>query len=284
MKIQRFDRIQDFAAQAGSFLAQREAENNVLLGTVGELLEEDAPVDRPPYLATVEEQGRVIGAALCVPPSRLMLSSLDWLAIPALARDVHDRFETLSAVGGESGTSRVFAQEWQQLTGRDFRIWLALRIFALTSVRPVKGVTGHLRLAGPPDRGLLVDWLDAFEVEALGQSDRVQAEQTADKNLAGGSSRLFLWEDGETASMAGCGGPTPNGIRVRSVYTPPRFRRRGYASACVSALSQRLLDEGRRFCFLATDLANPTSNHIYQEIGYEPVIDMNEIVFDQDAS
>jgi predicted GNAT family acetyltransferase len=55
------------------------------------------------------------------------------------------------------------------------------------------------------------------------------------------------------------------------VYTPPELRRRGYASALVAALSRRLLDEGRRFCFLYTDLANPTSNHIYREIGYEEV-------------
>jgi len=55
------------------------------------------------------------------------------------------------------------------------------------------------------------------------------------------------------------------------VYTPPAYRRRGYASACGAALSQLILDAGRRFCFLYTDLANPTSNQIYQQIGYEHV-------------
>ena len=58
------------------------------------------------------------------------------------------------------------------------------------------------------------------------------------------------------------------------MYTPPEFRGRGYASACVAAASQAQLDAGRRFCFLFTDLANATSNHIYQEIGYEPVRDV----------
>jgi uncharacterized protein len=41
----------------------------------------------------------------------------------------------------------------------------------------------------------------------------------------------------------------------------------------VASLSQRLLDEGRTFCFLYTDLSNPTSNRIYIDIGYEPVCD-----------
>ena len=79
--------------------------------------------------------------------------------------------------------------------------------------------------------------------------------------------------EGTVVSMAGFAGPTPNGIRVAWVYTPPDNRGKGFAGACVAALSQKLLDEGRKFCFLYTDLANPISNHVYQRIGYEPVTD-----------
>ena len=68
-------------------------------------------------------------------------------------------------------------------------------------------------------------------------------------------------------------------MRVNAVYTPPGLRGRGYASACVAALSQKLLDEGRRYCFLFTDLANPTSNRIYQAVGYEAVVDVDEYKF-----
>ena len=53
----------------------------------------------------------------------------------------------------------------------------------------------------------------------------------------------------------------------------PEFRGRGYASNCVAALTQKMLDQGRKFCFLYTDLSNPTSNKIYQQIGYRPVCD-----------
>jgi predicted GNAT family acetyltransferase len=79
--------------------------------------------------------------------------------------------------------------------------------------------------------------------------------------------------------MAGYTGSTPNGIRVTAVYTPPERRNRGYASACVAALSQMRLEGGRRFCFLFTDLANPTPNRIYQQIGYRAVCDMDEFTF-----
>jgi predicted GNAT family acetyltransferase len=80
--------------------------------------------------------------------------------------------------------------------------------------------------------------------------------------------------------MAGSTGPTPHGIRIGAVYTPPEYRQRGYASACVAYLSQMMLDSGRKFCFLFTDLSNPTSNHIYQQIGYEPVCDVDNYVFE----
>ena len=96
----------------------------------------------------------------------------------------------------------------------------------------------------------------------------------------------MLWEvDGASVSLAGWGGPTPNGIRVGPVYTPPELRGRGYATALTAEVSQRLLDGrlfvgGRRFCFLYTDLANPTSNAIYERIGYERIAEAAEIVFD----
>jgi hypothetical protein len=64
------------------------------------------------------------------------------------------------------------------------------------------------------------------------------------------------------------------------VYTPPEVRARGYASACVAALTKLLLEGGRRFCFLYTDLSNPTSNSIYQRVGYRPISDVDQYVFD----
>jgi hypothetical protein len=81
-------------------------------------------------------------------------------------------------------------------------------------------------------------------------------------------------------SLAGWGGPTPNGIRIGPVYTPPEHRRRGYGSAVTAAASERNLDRGCRFCFLYTDLANPTSNRIYMDLGYEPVGDSAEYRFE----
>ena len=127
---------------------------------------------------------------------------------------------------------------------------------------------------------LAAAWFHAFGMEAQPHlaGTAAEARANAERWIAGGG--LRLWEDGVVVSMAGASGPTPNGIRVGAVYTPPDKRRRGYASALVAALSQEQLDTGKKFCFLYTDLANPTSNKIYQDIGYEPVCDIDEYIFE----
>jgi predicted GNAT family acetyltransferase len=45
-------------------------------------------------------------------------------------------------------------------------------------------------------------------------------------------------------------------------------------------VSQHLLDSGLRLCFLYTDLTNPLSNRIYQRIGYRPVCEVVDYMFE----
>jgi predicted GNAT family acetyltransferase len=92
---------------------------------------------------------------------------------------------------------------------------------------------------------------------------------------------FFLWEDSKPVALAGITRPTPEGMGVGPVYTPPERRGRGYATSLVAQISQQLLASGRQFCTLFTDLANPTSNSIYQKIGYRPVGDYTVYRFEQ---
>ena len=48
-----------------------------------------------------------------------------------------------------------------------------------------------------------------------------------------------------------------------------------------AAVSAERLASGRTFCFLYTDVANPTSNKIYTDIGYEAVCDSIDYAFDR---
>lgn len=284
MELRRFDDAADFYKRAKGFLLRREAEHNLLLGICAGLLAHPERQEQPPYLATVEAAGEVVAAAVMTPPRGPILSRSDAPAPEALSLLVEDlsrAYPALPTVLGPAEASRAFADLWQRATGRSYHRGLAQRIYQLDAVTPAAPVQGALRRATEVDRALAITWMIAFAEEALGDRDPRMAARMVDLRLTGGAdSGLYLWDDGWAVSLAGYTGPTPRGIRVGPVYTPPAYRGKGYASACVAALSGLLLDGGRTHCFLFTDLSNPTSNHIYQAIGYRPVCDVDEYRFD----
>jgi predicted GNAT family acetyltransferase len=129
------------------------------------------------------------------------------------------------------------------------------------------------------DLALIVEWAVAFNQEALHKSDSLDARLEAERRVR--KQMMYIWElpDGQAVTMAGKTRPISQVMSISLVYTPPPYRGRGYASNCVAALSQHLLDEGWKKCSLVTDLANPVSNSIYQKIGYRPVCDFTEYLF-----
>jgi len=273
MDVRHYADIESFLAAAGGFLAAREAEHNLIYGIAATLREAPDQYTEAPYLATVVDGTAVVAAAIQTPPFRLVLSEVgDPSAVTALAADTVDR--ALPGVLGPVGVVEAFVGARTAAGGAAGAPTMSERIYRLTAVRPPRPVGGTRRLATPADRDLVRSWLDGFMREALGEADPAEVAGMTDRWIAGRGRTLHLWEDGDPVSLCGIGGPTPNGIRIGPVYTPPGSRGRGYASALVAALSQAALDAGRRYCFLFTDAANPTSNHIYQEIGYEHVRDV----------
>jgi uncharacterized protein len=288
--ITRIDDPRDFLARAGSFLEAREAANSLPFGICNTLIR--SPDLYPThYLALVHEDDRILLASVMTPPYNLILAyvldaeapveRLDE-ALDLLARDVQTSYPDLPGVIGQSGVAERFARRWQSLSGQTYAVRFHERAFQLSGVRPVDRPPGALVRATAADRDLLVRWSLDFGREALGDGDLAEAERTVDARLGGDDLQargLYLWVDGAPVSMAGYTGPTPHGIRVGPVYTPPELRSKGYASALVAQMSQALLDGGRSFCFLFTNLANPTANHIYEQIGYEPVVDVDVYQF-----
>jgi predicted GNAT family acetyltransferase len=280
MRIERYDNPSRFYEAVAPFLLEHEAEHCLLFGICANLIGQPGLYGNP-YLAVVKKGEEVIAVVTVTPPYGMVLSNMaDPGALNVIAEDYHQTGRPLPDVLAAKALARAFADEWQARTGYSYKLAIAERVFCLQNVNPVSGVSGHLRRATVEDRGLLVKWIHAFSIEALGIDDRPRIERSVDVALQADLSRRYLWEDGEPVSLVGCGGRTPNGIRIGPVYTPPSLRCRGYASACVAAVSQLLLDEGRTYCFLFTDLSNPTSNHIYQQIGYQPVIDMDQYAFE----
>lgn len=281
LELRSFADVGAFLATAGEFLEAREAEHNLIFG-ISSYVRDQPNVygDGTPYFAAVLAGARVVGAAIRTPPYNLVLSEIDDPGVIDLL--VADRrHDDLPGVLGPVEHARAFAEGWAAAAGRSWRHHLSQRIFRLEAVIPPRPVPGRLRIVTPGDRSLIAAWLRAFADEALGEDDPDAAEAQTNRWLEGRGRTLCLWEDGEVVSLCGVGGATPHGIRIGPVYTPPPARGRGYASALVAKASQLQIEAGRRFCFLFTDLANPTSNHIYQTIGYERVRDVDEHRFER---
>jgi GNAT superfamily N-acetyltransferase len=282
MDVIRYGSVPEFLAEAGSFLEAREAEHNLIFG-IASAVQADPTHFAAPYLVGVRDGGRVVGVGMQTPPWRLILSCFD-----GDAADVADalaaEFTSLGLPGivGPTASTDAFGPAWARRTGQTWRLTRHERSFRLRHVIPPRAAPGHMLRAQPEHRALLAAWSQAFEEEAHtappGPTDH---GAQADRWIRGIGRTAWLWiDEGRPVSLTGVGGLTPHGIRVGPVYTPPELRGRGYASNLVAEASQLHLDGGREFVFLFTDLANPTANKIYQSIGYEPVIDIDEYAFD----
>ncbi len=287
MRLERFTETGSFARVARPFLERWEIEHALLLGLIA-ALEAGEPVgEAPAYHAVVTGEEGVELVALMTPPQQLLLSRVGTIeALSPLTADLLASEWRVPGVLGPPEGARQFTQLWSAASHQAYAIAMEERLFVLERVQPVTGVPGMMCWATAVDRPWLVDWLTRFVVEAqktLAAEARERAERMADRRLReDGKERAgyCVWIDGQPVALAGYGGATPQGIiRIGPVFTPLEFRRRGYATALTAALSQWLLDVGYRFCTLYTDLANPTSNKIYQRVGYRPVCDVTAIRF-----
>ena len=293
MRLKRYDDPSAFASRAEPFLMAREAEHCLPIGIVRLLQDGERYSPLPPFLSLVEDDdGRVIQIALATPPHNLILSQIapdaeatEDESVRLVARAAREALPGLSGVQGPVSLARLFAEHWETLTAQRARLDKHERIYRLDRVRPARPCDGEMRRATEADRPLLLEWLRAFSAEAFNVKDDPSVDALIERRLRVASSGMYLWQVGGTpVSLAGYAGSTPHGIRVGPVYTPPEARGHGYASALTAAVSQTLLDEGRQFVLLFTDLANPTSNHIYQEIGYVPVADVTSYLFEESSS
>jgi uncharacterized protein len=275
MRLKSHEDVTAFLAAADPLLGADEARHNLIYGICATLMESPG-VYPEAYFWTVEDDGPV-AALLRTPPFNFAIARpLRAEALVFAAEQL--RAEGIDAPGVTGGVPEAewFARAWMD----EPRLRMAQGIYAAREIR-VPDVPGEMRLATFDDRDLLVDWIRAFQDEALPDEaphfDIVAAVERRLRSTTGG---MALWDaDGRAVSMCGFGGRTPSGIRIGPVYTPPELRGRGYGSAVTAVASKRLLDGDRDFCFLYTDLANPTSNKIYMNIGYEFVCDSADYAF-----
>ncbi|MFE2095982.1 GNAT family N-acetyltransferase [Streptomyces sp. NPDC059468] len=268
--------LDDFLTRADGFLRSRPALHTVQL-TVTDALRSRGPgtfgKEAPLFGTLGDGSGGVRATLLHTPPYPVNATLLGAAEADALAARLLDLGRPVVGISAERDTAAAFAAAWQRRTGTEGEIHQRQRLYRLAELRPPERLPeGRPRVAGPADRDLLMRWYGEFTA-AAGLHAGQAAGEWADARLA--HDGLTLWEtpDATPVAMAGVTRATAGQVRVQTVYTPAHLRGRGYASAVTAEVSRAALEPGAREILLFTDLANPTSNALYQRIGYRAVAD-----------
>jgi GNAT superfamily N-acetyltransferase len=284
------DDVAEFIAVAGEYLWRERARNTVIL-TVSEQLRVNPASFRPasdaaatgqasrPLLGWWADQAGAIGGAfLHTPPHPLLLTAVPADAAADLAVALTAR--PLNGVNGYAEAAGVFAATWRAATpGGRVTEGRGLRLYRLGELAwPDPAPDGAPRVAADADLPLLAEWFAAFAAEVKEtDAEQDQAVAVRDKLSHGG---VLVWEaSGRPVAVAGVTRPVAGMLRVGPVYTPPERRGHGYASAVTAEVSRRAREAGAEEVLLYTDPANPTSNSIYQRIGYRAVEDRVVLAF-----
>jgi RimJ/RimL family protein N-acetyltransferase len=275
------DDVGAYLAAAGGFLRANAALNTIMLN-VADTLQVRGPAAfgaATPLCGWWTGPDGAVGAALLqTPPYPILLTTLPPGAAAALAAELAGRDHQLPGVNAAPGPAAEFAAAWTERTGLASQAGMRMRLYELGRLLPPDPPPpGQARTALDRDRDLLLAWLDAFHHEA-GPIGPRESRQVVDDRLGFGG--LVFWEEaGTPVSLAGRTQPAAGLARVGPVYTPPQLRGRGFGAAATAAVTQAALDGGAEGVVLFTDLANPTSNTLYQRLGYRPVSDWTVLRF-----
>ena len=244
-----------------------------------------AGTDEPPHwYAVARDAGAVVGVAMRTAPFEpypLFLLPMPEAAAVLLAAELHARGEEIRGANGALPATRTFADETARLAGGGVRVSIHTRLFELGELTPPRSPSGRLRLVTEVEAGLALEWFNAFHRDADEQAGRPPGDGHAgedafdldDMLVRIRAERVWFWDDDGPVHLTGANDPAYGVARVGPVYTPKENRGRGYAGAGVAEVSRRILATGSRAC-LFTDQANPTSNRLYESLGYRPVVDM----------
>ncbi|WP_318614084.1 GNAT family N-acetyltransferase [Sporosarcina sp. YIM B06819] len=280
MEFTPYKDVHEFALQAEPILAEKEDVYSLFFGVLQAI--KAGRYDNP-FMATIEEGGQVLALIQMTPPHPLNLIIVDEKRVEAIldvliGELVELEIEMSSVISLKSWAYR-FVAKWQEQTGMGHQLLMDQGLYRLDEVNEaLQPSPGSWRLANEGDCSLIEGWFTIFE-EDTGLP--ITPLEDVKKRVATfvGEREVFLWQhEGKVVSMMKKARPTQHGVTVSFVFTPHEERKKGYARTIVAACSTELL-KNYDFCVLYTDLMNPTSNKIYQEIGYKRIADSVQLGF-----
>ena len=260
-----------------ALLEKNELQNNLLIGNATYAC--DFIRNEDVFVCVVDKSIELIGTM--TPPFNFVLYAVDNKinidAVECLVDSLIERNINIPGFLADKELSELFSCRYADKSKQIKKAGTSMRIYRLDKINPeLPKIPGVFRQAVEADIQYMGEWFHSFEVECgMNQAGNMD-EETAKALEAIKGGNCFVWDDNGAVATAKNDRRIKNAACINGVYTPPHFRKRGYATACVAALSQKLLNDGFDYCYLFTDLANPISNSIYQKIGYFPVCDYDE--------
>jgi len=288
MEFKMYTDVHEFFKDAYAVLMRHEAQNMIPLGNLIMGHEGKDTTDwRDPlnwFMATISDAKGIQLTAIMTPPHNITLYATDNIINPEAIHFLIDGLKDREIPGviTEKTLAEYFTNEYTLRKGITFKTTMSQRIYELTAVNPDIQRVGTVRLLNEKDIHFFPYWAEAFYAAgSYGKTEMAIPQDAAPYLYRIASKKLYVLEDnGIPVSMAGYTRVMQTAIGVAFVYTPPYERGKGYASSIVAQISQLALDTGFTKCVLYTDLANPTSNSIYQKIGYKPICDSLQIKFE----
>ena len=203
--------------------------------------------------------------------------------IAQLADEVAARAGDVPGVHGQAAAAATFAAAWATGSNAPVTIDMFQRYYSLATVIPPPIVPGHVRPGTAKDLATVMPWAIEFQRDTHGDQkpDRAVDVDGLRASLTWGleHGEIWLWDDDGPQAMVAASVPVDGVSRIHLVYTPPESRNRGLAAACTAAAVGRVLASGATNCVLFTDLANPSSNALYQRLGFKPHSEHLQIMF-----
>ncbi len=285
MKTRIIQSAGEFLAVVGDDLLFDEIRHSLTYGVAEKITQDPHQFGADhPWFITLEHEEKIYAAAIRTPPHRPILAHIsgDIERISSeLVRSINAVDRIIPGVIGDKEIAEPFTQQWCESFGTQILDVIAQCIYQLTELIVPRFAEGGLRKANLNDEEIVFTWAAAFHREAVGDVLSNDHLQRYHQRILEGD--IYLWDNAGPMSMAARTRPTRSGISINGVYTPPENRNHGYATSCVAALSERLL-QYYDFCVLYTDLSNPTSNSIYKKIGFKEYCDSVQYTYSQPTS
>lgn len=239
-----------------------------VIGSVATGVLQGRAYDEEHWFVVHDDSGAVVGAAIWTLPYRLLVAPMPDAAAAALGEAVLGLPAVPPGVIGPTGTVDALLAT----TGWRTEVHMHEHVLVLGEFQPPVGVPGHARPLTEDDVDLAAAWMRQFSIDA----DALIPDPR--ESVVGRMANHRFWVvDGEPVSFAshapivGAGSGAVG--RVGPVFTPAEHRGKGYGGAVTAAVVEHLLPL-TSLVMLFTDAANPTSNGVYERLGFRQAADV----------